>query len=461
MSRPLRTIAIVGGGFCGATLVSLLLRNPPAGPTRIVLLERGPRIARGVAYASRDYPYLLNVPASRMSADLDDPLEFLRFAQRRSRDAGPQDFLPRAWYGDYLEERLTVAQLSAPPGVRLDVVHSTATAIQRAARDAPLRVALADGPDLYADQVVLAIGNPPPAPFAPARLLDGHDAYVGDPWTAPARVGGRERVLLIGTGLTMVDVVTAATSAAGGGVFHAISRHGLIPPQQTAFRADAFPGDGTPVMLAAAPSPLRMLRAVRALARDAEAAGGDWREAIAFVRSVAPTLWQRMSEGDRRRFLRHARPYWDVHRHRLPAEALARITHLRRSARLQVHAGRIQSLQPVTDGIRVAWRPRGGTTNRELIVDRVVNCTGPDYDVTRSRDPLIRGLVRDGLMVPDGLGLGMRTGAHGAVVDAQGWHGPNLHYLGPMLRADHWEATAAAELAVHAARLAQYLARPV
>jgi uncharacterized NAD(P)/FAD-binding protein YdhS len=185
--------------------------------------------------------------------------------------------------------------------------------------------------------------------------------------------------------------------------------------------------------------------------------GGDWREAISFVRSVAPTLWQRMSREDRARFLRHARPYWDVHRHRLPEAALARLTHLREIGRLKVHAGRIESLRLSPSGVVVRWRPRGRTEFEETAVDRVINCTGPDYDLARTRDPLLRSLVREGLALPDAHGLGLRTGRCGAVIDAEGRPATNLHYLGPMLRAEHWEATAAAELAVHAQRLAELL----
>ena len=102
-------------------------------------------------------------------------------------------------------------------------------------------------------------------------------------------------------------------------------------------------------------------------------------------------------------------------------------------------------------------RRRGCSEFEDLIVDRVINCTGPDYDLARTRDPLLRSLVRDGLAVPDAHGLGLRTGRHGTMIDAEGWPATNLHYVGPMLRADHWEATAAAELAVHAQRLAELL----
>jgi uncharacterized NAD(P)/FAD-binding protein YdhS len=318
-------------------------------------------------------------------------------------------------------------------------------------------VRLDDGTTLYGDAVALAVGNPPPRRLAVAEPLGGHPSYVEDPWTMSTATSGGERLFLIGTGLTMADVVLAAAARAEGGQFHALSRHGLLGSRQAAFRPDAFRGNGEAVMLAAAPSPRRMLRAVRTLAREAEARGGDWREAIAFARSQAPVLWQRMSERDRAQFLRHARPYWDIHRHRLPDAALARLTHLQHAGRLQVLAGRMVAMQLEADGVAVHWRPRGGAGERRTVVDRVINCTGPDYDLTRARAPLLRALVRDGLAVPDAHGLGLRTGRQGAVIDADGWPATNLHYLGPMLRAEHWEATAAAELAAHAEQLADHL----
>src|SRR6202050_5710900 len=95
------TLAIVGAGFCGTVLAANLLRRPPSGATDIVLIDRGNAMGRGVAYADREFPYLLNVPAARLSADSRDPAQFLRFAQLRAPHAGGEDFLPRALYGDY------------------------------------------------------------------------------------------------------------------------------------------------------------------------------------------------------------------------------------------------------------------------------------------------------------------------------------------------------------------------
>jgi uncharacterized NAD(P)/FAD-binding protein YdhS len=455
----LRTIAIVGGGFCGTVLAANLLRRPPPGPTRLVLIERGNVVGRGVAYADRGFPYLLNVPASRMSASSNAPNEFLEFVQRRIPGAGGEDFLPRALYGEYLQEFLMAAQLSAPTNVRLDVLHGEVTNVRRLERHLPLQVELRDGRKLTADDVVLALGNPKPASLAVTAPVADHPAYVADPWSNELQFSRGQKVLLIGSGLTAADVINAASAdPQRTPTLHALSRHGLVPPRQTAFRPDAFKGDGNALLLAASTSLRGLTKAVRLLAREAESCGGDWREAITFVRNMAPTIWQRLSEHDRVRFLSHVRALWDAHRHRLPQQLIQRIDELRKTQRLQIHAGQLLRFAPREPGIEVTWRPRGTQAERRETFDRIVNCTGPDYAIARSTEPLWRSLVQCGLCVADPLGLGLRTGPRGAVIDADGWPGPHLFYVGPMLRADLWEATAASELRTHAERLANLLA---
>lgn len=459
MSGLLRTIAIVGGGFSGTVVAANLLRRPPQGPTRLVLIERSEAVGRGIAYRDRTYPYLLNVPASRMSANSAAPLEFLNFVQRRIPQATAEDFLPRPLYGDYLQEVLLAAQLSAPANVRLEIWHGEVSGVRRIERHVPLQLELADGRKLTADDVVLALGNPQPATLPAATAIADHPAYVADPWAQDLQFSRQQTVLLIGTGLTMADVVNAAADDRRNiPTIHALSRHGFVPPRQTAFRPEAFRGDGNALLLAAATSLRGLTSAVRLLAREAEKCGGDWREAVTFVRHVAPTIWQRMTPRDRERFVRHLRAHWEIHRHRLPPEVLQRIDSLRKAQQLHVHAGRIQRFEPRAGRIEVTWRPRHAGTTQTLNVDRIVNCTGPDYAIARSPEPLWRNLVQCGLCVADPLGLGLRTGPKGAVMDADGWPGPHLFYVGPMLRADHWEATAVGELRVHAEELAELLA---
>jgi uncharacterized NAD(P)/FAD-binding protein YdhS len=462
----LRTIAIVGGGYCGTVLATWLLRrHRPARPTRIVLIESGPRVGRGLAYAERDYPFLLNVTVTRMSAEPGDPADFLRFIRRFRRDATGEDYVPRAWYGEYLEERLTAAELGAARGLRLETLCARVIGVERCDRHAPLRLRLDDGRALSADQVVLAPGNPPPTSPAAARAVQGHAGFVADPWNASQPPGHDERWLVLGAGLTMVDVVSAATAEPGGPrTIHAISRHGLLPRGQSAPQtctAPAVPDAEVADALASMHDARELLRAVRGLCERAASRQGDWRPVINFVRERVPGLWRGLPIDERHRFLRHVRAQWDAHRHRLPPAVAARIDWLREEGRLRVHAGRLVSVTPTPDGtaLQVDWRPRGAIEPALLTVDRVINCTGPDYSVTRSSDPLWCSLLAGGLAVPDELGLGVRTGSFGSVVDAQGLSGPNLYYLGPMLRAAHWEATAALELGRHARRLAARLAR--
>lgn len=459
MAGLLRTIVIVGGGFSGTVVAANLLRRPPPGPTRLILIERASEVARGAAYADRSFPYLLNVPASRMSASSAAPEEFLEFAQRRIPKVTGEDFLPRALYGEYLGEVLLAAQLSAPGNIRLEVVHGSVVNLRRIERHLPLRVELEDGRRFTADDVVLALGNPKPASLSAARDVLTHPAYIADPWTGDLRFNRSQTVLLIGTGLTTADIINvAASDPQRVPTLHALSRHGLLPPRQTPFRPDAFKGDGNALLLAASTSLRGLVSSVRLLAHEAEQMGGDWREAITFVRNMAPTIWQRLPERDRVRFLRHVRAYWDIYRHRLPPELIRKIDALRNTERLTIHAGHIKQFIPREDRIEVIWRPRGSPELRAQQFDRIINCTGPDYAIGRSNEPLWSNLVQCGLCVPDTLGLGLRTGPHGAAIDADGWPGPHLFYVGPMLRADHWEATAAHELRGHAEKLAALLA---
>ena len=159
---PQRTLVIVGAGFSGTLVAANLLKSQHWAATRIVLIERSASVARGKAYADRDYPYLLNVPASRMSADPNSPLDFLSFAQHRIPDATAEDFLPRALYGQYLEATLLDAEVSAAPHVQFERLRADVCGIEPAG-NAGYRVQLADGRCLDADDVVLALGNPSPA----------------------------------------------------------------------------------------------------------------------------------------------------------------------------------------------------------------------------------------------------------------------------------------------------------
>ena len=451
-----KTFVIVGAGFSGTVLTANLLRRPPAAGADIVLIERNSTMGRGVAYAALDFPYLLNVPAARLSADSRDPLQFLRYAQARL-PVGGEDFLPRALYGDYLQDMLLGAEREASANVRLVRVFGEVTGILRSGSGAPLAAQLADRAPINADIVILALGNPP-APLPPWAVdLRGHSGFRQDPRDLPQTLTAGHSVLIVGNGLTMADAASALSQHADRvPMLHTISRRGLIPKSQSAFHADAMRGSGEALLLHTH-SLGKLLRACRAMAREVEKLGGDWREAVAFIRNLAPTLWRQLPEAERRRFVRHLQVHWEIYRHRLPPQLTARIEALRRSGKLRVMAGRIHRVIARDQQLQVWWRPRGSEATATLTVDMIVNATGPNYAIERSADPLLVSLREAGLVSADAMNLGIRTGAFGACLDAQGRASEYLYYLGPMLRADHLEATAAAELRDHAERLARHL----
>lgn len=452
-----KTFVIVGAGFSGTVLAANLLRKPPSDGADLVLIERTASMGRGVAYAAHEFPYLLNVPAARSSADSRDPLQFLRFARTRRPEVDGGDFLPRALYGEYLQDLLMQAERAAPPNVRLLRVFGEVIGVQQSADGAFLVAQFANRTPIRGDALILALGNPS-APLPPwASGLRGHSAFRQDPRDLPDALTEEQSVLILGNGLTMADAASVLSrNSQRVPTLHTISRRGLIPKTQTRFQTDTVRGNAE-ALLTVAHSLKGLLRAARNLAREIEIQGGDWREAISAIRILAPDLWQRMPHAERRRFVRHLQVHWDIHRHRLPPQLAERLDNLRRSGKLQIRSGRIQDVIAVDRRLRILWRPRGAGTTDELTVDLLVNATGPNYNIERSEDPLIAALHAAGLISADALNLGIRTARFGACVDAAGRVSRGLYYLGPLLRAEYLDATAAAELCIHAERLAAHL----
>lgn len=456
----MRTIAIIGAGFSGtATAVHLLRRAHTA--VRIVLIDAQPETGAGLAYSAPQRDCLLNVPATQMSLDASRPGEFIDFAARQGMRVGAQDFLSRALYGRYLGASLYEA--TEATGMECIRVWGRATRLaQLHNRARSWRIDLDDGHLIFADQVVLAIGNPQPTRLAALQAIRGTSWYVHDPWGAwpqdrPDRAP--RRVLLLGTGLTMADVaLRLALRGPEPPEILALSRRGRLPQPQTAFDRAALLTDAVATIRASRGSLRQLVRVVHVLSRQVNGLGGDWREVINAVRKLAPELWASLNVEDKKRFLRHVRPVWDVHRHRLPPAAAGELRRLQSAGRLTVRAGALESANITSAGIEVVWRPRGAQQRERIVVGRIFNCTGPDYRPTRSDNGLVKSLLSNGLIAPDPLELGIRVASDGEVVGADGRIVKGLYYIGPWLRARDWEATAVPELREHARRLAERLA---
>ena len=448
-----RTVAIVGGGFSGICVAIHLLREAGDAPPQVVIYEPRSELGAGIAYDTRDYPYPLNVAAGQMSLDAARPQDFLEYACAQGIRATATDYLPRQLYGEYLRARF--AETCAAGGR-----HHRARVLQlRRAQDGRWDLWLDDGSAQRADEVVLALGNPPPAMLPALAPISSSVHLLDDPWSLGACAHQDiDSVLLLGSGLTMIDAALRL-AAIRPRVRHirVLSRHGLLPQSQA---SEPLPQVGARLdaLLGARGSVRRMARAARDVAGEIIDAGGDWRELLGALRPRLPDLWHGLDDIQRARFLRHLRTHWDIHRHRVPAGPLAAVRSLERLGVLEVHAGRLESLRLLDDVVEVQWRPRGAARARAWLVDRVVNCTGPDSRVVRNADPLVQTLLAGGWVRPDSRQLGIDVASDGRVIGRDGVPVPGLHYIGPWLRARDWEATAVPELRIAAAQLARKLA---
>ena len=443
-----QTIAIVGAGYSGTlATVQLLAGNADA---RIVLVERSGVFARGLAYRFDDDNLLLNVPAGNMSALADAPDHFVDFCRGVDPAFNAGSFVSRRLYGEYLQHTLAEAERAAPG--RLQRVHGEVVAVQR--RGHGFTLALADGRRLDADRVVLALGH-----HAPRDPLAAFGVPSLAPWEPAAldALPNDRPVLVVGSGHTAVDVLFRLAAAAPARRVHLVSRHGLLPHgHRTLPRA---PATGTfPAWLGAATTLRAVLRALRGQAAAREAAGGDWRDVLNELRPHTPALWQHLPPAERRRFLRQAVAFWDVHRHRLAPAAHRRLQGLLARGQATCQAARVVGARAVDGGFEVTLRQRGGTAVERLRVGAIVNCTGPEMDLERLPAPLWQQLRRDGLVRADALHIGLEVDAAYRVVGATGRPVEGLHYVGPMLKAGTWEAIAVPELRGHVRSLAAALA---
>jgi uncharacterized NAD(P)/FAD-binding protein YdhS len=280
--------------------------------------------------------------------------------------------------------------------------------------------------------------------------------YVSNPWVNdPFRgLNGDDPIIVIGSGLTAVDLLVEAESRKAAGKIIAISRHGLIPQAHSQAMAKAAPNITSP----SRPTTRSLLHVVRTAIQQVEELGGDWRSVIDSLRPGLQELWKSLNEIDKRRFLRHVAAYWEVHRHRVAPEIHRMVDNATKEGRFAVIAGRIKCMIEHEHEIEVVVKRRGSETHETLRVQRVINCTGPSRDLYVGFPSLVRALCDRGLGRPDPLGLGLQVGANAALMGDCGSRSKRIFAIGPLLKGELWETTAVRELRVQAADLARHLA---
>jgi uncharacterized NAD(P)/FAD-binding protein YdhS len=452
-----RTIAIIGAGFSGALLTLHLLRRC-APEDRVLLIEKNEHFGLGLAYSTGNANHLLNVRASNMSAFADRPDNFVQWLRglpaetRRDFDdnPGPNSFAPRGLYGRYIQQLLGDRIWRQGNDRNVFLVTDEAVALHRRRNAegtdvAGWEVELAVGRRLPVDQAVLAIGN-----FPPARSQPG---IFGDPWDPRAleKLHPDSPVMLIGTGLTMVDTVVSLLDHGHRGPIHAVSRRGQLPRMHGAV---AQPWQFSPPPQSV--SLRQLVRAVRRAVAEAQSVGLDWRAVIDGLRPHTQRLWLEMPLEERRRFLRHVRPWWDVHRHRAAPRIYARIKDAIASGQLQITAARIGKFEPCIGSVQVPLNLKSGG-QATLTVERIIDCSGLQGDFTKLDRPLVRQLLADGIIRPDPLHLGIDTAPDGAAIGIDGKPHVDLFAIGPITKGTFWEIIAVPDIRLTCEQLAARL----
>jgi uncharacterized NAD(P)/FAD-binding protein YdhS len=431
-------VGVIGAGFSGGMIALQLLKLSPH--IHVTLFERSSKFGTGAAYSTESPHHLLNVPAARMSAFDDQPDHFLTWWKSKFDAADGSAFAPRQQYGRYLQELLAGA------GSRLSI---RSEEVREISRD---RVVVTSGGSEQFDAVVLATGNYPPANPVSRWIsedeLGARMVRAAGSEHRPLEAFG-DQVFILGSGLTAVDIIIDLDARGYTGQITVLSRRGLMPQPHD------LTVPGWEFQSAPEGSTLReLMQWFNHERQTAELAGVNWRAVLDALRPRTQRLWQGLSLVEKRRFLRHLRPYWDVHRHRLAPELQQRLSTLEQAKRLKLLRGRIQNVEVRGDRTALSVVRHGSVRAEVLAPSVIVNCTGPTGVISQNPDPLLQSLFRSGTVSSDPTGLGLSTTSEGILIDLAKTPVPGFYAVGPLRKGELWECTAVRELRGEAAQVA-------
>ncbi|RON97591.1 pyridine nucleotide-disulfide oxidoreductase [Pseudomonas fluorescens] len=453
-------ILIIGGGLSGTMLAVQLLRLP--GRRKVLIIEPRAELGRGEAYSAVELGHTLNGNAARMSVDPDNPDDLTQWLTEHIAGGGwpesaEQDvpvselFAPRGLFGVYVQQRLAEARkVGAQTGSSVE--HIRAEVIDLQVEADSVQLTLSDGQSLRGSRAVLATGMFPAA-RTPQKTSNGLNAAALDPWDVAAmhQLDPQSTVLIIGSGLTMVDAVVSLEQAGHRGPIEVFSRHGLLPHvrRQPPAWMDFLGSDHS------IRTPRQLLRELRRQCQAAIAQGIDWQAPLDTVRVHIARLWSQATDTQRRQFVRHVRPWWESHHHRSPPLSAALVERLYKEGRLRIQAASFKGLEASPDGgVRIRIRRRGESETSVVQGTALINSSGIEYDWRRVARPLPQQLLARGLVQSGPLALGIAAAIDGAVLDAEGCAAEQLFAMGPPLRGMWWESTAVTDVALQAKALA-------
>lgn len=449
----MKRITIVGGGASGTLVAVNLLKKSDAEPLLITLIEKQNPLGGGVAFSTSHDLHLLNVPAGKMSAFPDEPYHFHEWLASNGFEYAPSDFVPRKLYGRYLKELLDNAIAKASPASEVKILNDEATDV--AADENSAAVVLSSGDQIASDKVVLAFGNfPPPHPSVPDLRFTEKPKYVHNVWgpNAMDAIGPEDTVLVIGTGLSMVDVALRLNKMGHKGEILAISTRGLLP----AVHKLGFAYEQFNEKLLGYTRITDLLKEVRGRAKNAAASESDWRAVIDSIRPATQQIWQGLPTAEKRYFMQHLSRHWNVARHRMAPQIAERLAKMTNAGEFRILSGRLKHIS-VTDNDRflINYTVNGGQNYLEA--DAVINCIASQANFSKIESALVKNMLASGTLRCDELRLGLDASPDGALKDKDGNTSTVLYTLGTALKGILWETTAIPEIRTQARDLADTL----
>jgi len=453
-------IVIIGGGFCG-TLVAAQLMKKGDGKQSILLIEKGAVPGRGLAFGTLDPTHILNVPANRMGAYPEAPDHFYRWlvehqnAWRHSDPAfadielSPHAYVPRHLYGFYLSNLLNEAYLdAAEKGVRLDLLHDEAVDIQPNLCHT-LEITLASGDKIEAQKAVLAIGLPPVKQIPSKNAQNSFHTLWSLKREHPLAGNHLDQlpketvVGIIGTGLTMVDAVVSLLERGYQGQIVAISKDGKLPQIHKGEAPLLDPLDSCPLTAKA------FLQELRREIKGREAKGEDWRPVIDKIREQIPGFWAHFSKEERKKVFKWLLPIWNKYRHRMPVSLAGAV----QQEGVTLQSGKVVSVEGQGDKTAIKYIPKGEHEAVSLPCDYVLNCSGPELTIENNPSPLIKSMLKRGMVIPHETGMGLAVCDYSAKGVLEG----SLFVVGQLLTGEFFEASAVPELRHQCAQVSEEL----
>ena len=443
-----KKITIIGGGASGTLLAINLLKN--AGPyVEISLVERRKRIGRGVAFGTTRDSHLLNVPAGRMGAFADDIEHFYRWLLEKGHLVDSHDFVPRRLYGDYLRE--VFSQTADPSRSRAKINLIDDEAVDMSVNKDSAEVILRSGEILQSNNVILAFGNfLPPHPSVADQSFVTAPKYFRDPWNSRMydEIGPDDSIFVVGTGLSMVDVALHYYKHGHRGKICAISTRGMLPARhELGHTYAAFADELKPISRIT-----DMLKLVRRHIEKAESNGSNWRAVIDSLRPATQELWLGLPLAEKRYFMQHLSRYWNVARHRMPAEVGAILDEMQTDGRLEILKGRLEDI--MHNGSRFDIRYTSLGAEHRVSADALVNCIGSQSNFSKIESQFVVNLINRRHIRNDDLSLGIAAAADGRVINRHNEPSEGVFTLGTALKGILLESTAIPEIRTQARDLA-------